>query len=46
MARKLYIIFTVPLELIGCAIWGGYLGGRDAIRNIREAWAERGRHGD
>jgi hypothetical protein len=40
MKRRLYIIVTAPLEVIGCALWGAARGLRDGVLNVRDAWRE------
>lgn len=38
MKRKIYIVLTSPLEVLGCAFVGAWFGARDGYRNIRDAW--------
>lgn len=41
MRRRLYIVVTAPLEVIGCAIVGCYRGAIDGVENVIHAWRSR-----
>jgi hypothetical protein len=42
--RRIYIVLTAPVEVLGCAIVGAWRYGRDGWFNVIDAWAETSLH--